>query len=742
MPQKIPTIPIVSVIVPTYNRAHFLTEAIESVLTQTYQDWELIIVDDGSADDTKALSDQCARRDHRIRVIHQANSGVAKARNAGLRAATGRYIAFLDDDDRWVPEKLERQVAYLDAHPEIGLAFTLAQLVDQELRHIKVLPQVWRCSFEALLERCFIPLPTVMVRRECLNCVGDFDEALGTSADYDLWLRIARRFEIACLEEPLALYQRHGANMSLDGQRRIREHLVIYRKLLAGDLEHRLVRVVRRRIAQEHYEWARRYRSRGEYRSSARHFAQAVVTYPSVGLHMQRGRRSPADSAWLLAKPYLAISYCFLKGLWGRGPRQRKPTTGPKRILVIEYARSGGGSMISISGLLANLDRSRFEPVILLDGCLPPKFFRSLNCKVIRLTKPFERIFRHLSLQGPAAYLMYAANLLFSVLPHAVRIVRVIKKEGVDLVHLNNHLDQFSGILAAKWCGVPCVCHLRYVQPLRWSKRLASKYVNTLIVLSPFAKDVFAKQGLPEDKFEVIHNPVLPRSDANPEQQADLRRALNVPSEGRIVTIFSRLVPGKGHEMFLRAAACVRAAFPKTWFLILGADATGGRLIQHLRELAGQLQLTDRVVWTGWREDAGDIVSISDVIVDVSEMQEGSRRTILEAMALGKPIVATSMGDADAILENRLTGLLVPRGDAESTARAITDVLGDPAWANRMGQAAREKALLICNPRKSTDLLERIYERLTSGGASSKRHGDPLVGLACQRVNPRPLRAA
>ena len=120
--------PVVSVIIPTYQRPNYLKEAIESVISQTYSDWELLVVDDGSPiDNIRGVTQHFCDRDARVRYIRQAHAGVCEARNTGIRFAQGKYVAFLDDDDRWTAEKLERQVAYMEGHPEIGLVYARTQ---------------------------------------------------------------------------------------------------------------------------------------------------------------------------------------------------------------------------------------------------------------------------------------------------------------------------------------------------------------------------------------------------------------------------------------------------------------------------------------------------------------------------------------------------------------------------------------------------------------------------------------
>jgi hypothetical protein len=184
--------PKVSVIIPTYNRANMVGKAIESVFKQTYPDWELLVVDDGSQDDTRRVI--TAYPDPPVRYIFQDNGGTSKARNTGVKASTGEYIAFLDSDDLFLPDKLGLQVAALDRNPHIGLVASGWTEVDTEQAPLRDL-NPWRLtpnlSLNDWLNGCPVIVPAVLVRRSWLIQVGLFDDHLRYVEDWDLWLRLA-----------------------------------------------------------------------------------------------------------------------------------------------------------------------------------------------------------------------------------------------------------------------------------------------------------------------------------------------------------------------------------------------------------------------------------------------------------------------------------------------------------------------------------------------------------------------
>jgi glycosyltransferase involved in cell wall biosynthesis len=216
------SVPLVSVIIPAYNAQDFIGETIHSVINQTYPDWEMLVIDDGSTDETRKVVEKYLS-DPRIRYLYQENQERAVARNHGIRCSSGQYIAFLDADDVWLSNKLEVQVDYLNHHPGVGLCFTNYHLIDTKgvLTGAPGISFSSNNQFDYLLKGNFIANSTVMIPRDVLDKVGLFDEALPAfgSEDWDMWLRIARFYPIHLIDQPLALYRLHENNTSLERMR-------------------------------------------------------------------------------------------------------------------------------------------------------------------------------------------------------------------------------------------------------------------------------------------------------------------------------------------------------------------------------------------------------------------------------------------------------------------------------------------------------------------------------------------
>ena len=243
--------PRISVIIPTYNSAQFLPEAVGSALRQTFPPQEVIVVNDGSTDNTEDVLEPFRGRIHYIR---QENQGPAVARNRGIAEANGDLLAFLDADDAWVPDKSEKQINLFMENPRIGLIHSLYDYLDMS-REQRLIPRHGHGGFfgECYLQcfrRCGVQTSTVLVRKNCVMDVGGFDETIRSASceDYDLWLRIARHYEFAYVDSPLAHYRIHSTNSTTSSTERRVTHLeaelYVVRKALSDDpgLEKRIGR--------------------------------------------------------------------------------------------------------------------------------------------------------------------------------------------------------------------------------------------------------------------------------------------------------------------------------------------------------------------------------------------------------------------------------------------------------------------------------------------------------------------
>lgn len=228
--------PKVSVIVTTYNRAHLVRETIDSILGQTFKDFELIIVDNYSADNTDEVIK--SYKDERIRYFKNQNNGIiAINRNYGIGKAQGEYIAFCDDDDLWFPEKLDKQAQEMGGDSQLGLVCNNEIGFDSRGDHglmIKTKIRESDLTFEALVYKSFISSSTAMVRKSILDDVGILDESpeIITAEDYELWLRIAKKYRVKYLDLPLGKYRTHPGAYRKGPVAGLERNMLVYKKLL------------------------------------------------------------------------------------------------------------------------------------------------------------------------------------------------------------------------------------------------------------------------------------------------------------------------------------------------------------------------------------------------------------------------------------------------------------------------------------------------------------------------------
>lgn len=290
--------PLVSIIIPAYNAARTLEETVQSALSQTMSDFEIIIVDDGSSDNTSEVARSI--KDERIRVLTQPNGGVAAARNTGIRAAVGKYVALLDSDDLWVAHKLERQLEVLEADETVHAVQSGATFVNDSLEVISV-----RLCFptkNALLETLlFQNLPnnmsTLVLARHKFDEMGYFDTELEILEEWDMAIKVARYCNLVSLEEPLSLYRVHPGNRSRNLEIHIQPGLLVLSRLFGDPTLPSGIRAKKRLIYAHFYTMLSGGALKvGRWGECAKWAGKALMTHPSslaymAALPLRRVRR-------------------------------------------------------------------------------------------------------------------------------------------------------------------------------------------------------------------------------------------------------------------------------------------------------------------------------------------------------------------------------------------------------------------------------------------------------------------
>jgi glycosyltransferase involved in cell wall biosynthesis len=300
--------PKVSVVMPTYNQAHFIAEAIQSALDQTFQDFEIVVVDDGSTDNTKEVV--AGFQDPRIKYIYQENRGVAAASNAGILASTGEYIAGLSSDDMWLPQNLEFKVKLLDSRPDMSIVCSDLYEFDSDTgatlcrlwrnksgRYLRELQDGVRQPLtEYLSKGSLFRIVTMIVRRQVFDEVGYYDESLRVE-DYEMFVRILQRLSsIGIINSPLVKYRRHRGSMSRNYEYIYTGMLTAINKIINNySLSKKNCKFVRRRLARIHceYGWAN------------------IVARDEIALGRKKLIASIRVNPWWV-RPYLYLAFSFL----------------------------------------------------------------------------------------------------------------------------------------------------------------------------------------------------------------------------------------------------------------------------------------------------------------------------------------------------------------------------------------------------------------------------------------------
>lgn len=302
--------PKISIIIPVYNAANHLAETVESVLSQTITEWELILVDDGSTDDSVEMAESFVRRDPRIRLVQQANSGVVAARNRGIQEISphSEYVILLDHDDLWEPDTLQILQEALESQPNCVAAHGIIRMIDegdspfhgqfgeswgQERRGVvEGREMVWPFDRPTTFSvfafgNCIMTPGQVLIRRAALNAVGSFDPACRPADDWDMWLRLSRLGDFVFLNQPLLHYRLHGNNASNNRQMMERAEQVLRRKLLRApentDQQKKLARRGRQlsnlMVLRARLTWAREHLVKFEFAAAGKQLRHAVKIF-------------------------------------------------------------------------------------------------------------------------------------------------------------------------------------------------------------------------------------------------------------------------------------------------------------------------------------------------------------------------------------------------------------------------------------------------------------------------------
>lgn len=385
-----------------------------------------------------------------------------------------------------------------------------------------------------------------------------------------------------------------------------------------------------------------------------------------------------------------------------------------KKILLLESVSQIGGAEKVLLQILQGLDRDRFQPITVVLA-RPGEFSRE--------AAHFAPVYHY-----PIGRYRYVYRLVQRILQLAL----FVRSERIALIHSNGTKAHIIGGLVAKLAGVPCVWRLTDLPDLSNSLTKLARRIpaQAYTANSSFHAGRWVQVGLDSRRMVTLFSSTV-RQDSLLESgrpsldPQSLRQELALPASALVTTMVGRVQRWKGQHVFLTSAHRVLEEIPDAYFLVVG-DALFGLDLEYrdeLTDLVTRLGIADRVRFTGWRRDVPEILAASDIVVHASVLPEPWGNVLVEAMAAGKPVIASDAGGPREIVVPGGTGLLVPPGDAEAMAQAIIALARDPARREALGMGGRERVLNHFTAEVMTEHVQKIWERLAeSSSIGSEPH--------------------
>jgi GT2 family glycosyltransferase/glycosyltransferase involved in cell wall biosynthesis len=622
----------VSVVIPAYNHEKYVGEAIQSVLDQTFQDLELIIINDGSTDNTE--TEILKFKDERIRYFSQENRGLSATLNRGIELARGEYFNFLPSDDAFFPEKLATQLKAFEESKEIGVVFSYHLVVGGEGKEVKDDPIVdWFTVpfetkeeiFPALFERDFLSAPTALIKMECFEKAGRFDESLKTAQDYDMWMRILKYYDLRLIKRPLLRYRWHGANLTYQATpetelERAKVLLKAYNNLKIEDIFPSLHQ------RKDAFAYAEAYEKLATYIEKSGVPALLLISE----IYRDRGRylTEKKEDLFLFKREDGEESE---EGFYQGGSR------GDSRkihLLIETRALDKGGLEEVIYGIATHLDPDLFLPVVV---CIEAGGFTA--DRVRKAGIPVEVL-------GEEKEKEY---------------IEILNRYRIDLV--NTHYSFFGSAIAYRK-GIPVISVLHnlyswYSGGILKEFRVADLCVSKYIAVSKQVASFFEYRfNIERSRIEIIPDGIDLGKFAKDETQKEAARRDLGFDEGDFVFLHvGAITPAKMQNLLVAVMKEISKNHPKIKLISLGPELHKdyGSFIRMKIEEA---HLGQNVKLIGFVENPSSYYRVADAFV-LPSLIEGWGISTLEAMYHGLPLILTKVGGAEELVENQDVGILI-----------------------------------------------------------------------------------
>jgi glycosyltransferase involved in cell wall biosynthesis len=730
--------PQVSVIIPVYNGDRYIVQAVESVLSQTFTNLEIIVVDDGSTDRTHQVLQPYIDR---IRYIYQENQGAAAARNLACELAQGEFLAFLDADDYFLPDKLAKQIVCFDADPGLDMVQTGWFIVDETGREISAVkpwqqaPKLDLASF--ILYKCVRP-SAMMLRREWWERLGGFDSGLPPTEDLDFALRLTLKgCKAVWLEETLTCYRQHNTNLMSSGFPLMKNTEILMEEFFARP---DLPQSIRQLKKQERYQclvWMgwRMYRD-GHLKEMAECLEKSLQYTPFSstetvlnwlqtfqGVSEEYGDNFDAYSLSQLAEWQEIVSMMMTNPPQSQ---QSSISTSPKaqsHILLYNADDPGVGGL------------AQYNHAIL---CQLAMLGYRVTCVQTRHSSPLVDRERELGIEH--LWLDFSSHRdLARVLRNTQDAEEIFARNKPDLIIFSDGwpYSNFAAKQVVIKMGIPYMMVIGLVMPdhatfaygdvvpyregvlyqcLQARAVIVGAYEHLNLLCDDF--------NLPKDKGQVIYLGRSPEYFAPPNSAARqrLRQELGIPEDAIVCFTSARLAPVKGHRYQIEAIKQLQQSpvWSKLYFVWAGnGEGSYYDLETELKEAIRELGAIDRVKLIGQRWDILDWLDASDIFILTSLGDAAPSFAVMEAMAKGLPVVASAAGGIPEGLGD--TGKLLPdpNTDPEGTARELAKTV--EAWAmnpelrHQIGQACKQRAeKMFKEERMLVESIEAIEKALLS----------------------------
>ena len=688
----------ISVIIPCYNYAKFLRFAVESVLAQTCPALEILLIDDGSTDETPEIAQSFPAP---VRYVRQENAGLSAARNRGIAEARGEFVAFLDADDAFLPRMLERCLAEFERlGPGWGLVAVQPSGIDAQGTPLPRKELPWSFAGEVSARQLVIKnrfVPTVVVRRHLFAKTGGFNPEFRSSEDREMWIRLAGVARLWLLNESLVLKRSHGSNMSGNAARQSAN----IEKVLATARDSGLVAPRQDLLfwakawSFYYFQSALMFKGNGNWQMAFGNLLRSMILWPVHG-----DRRDLAQVPLFRLRWLARFVLEFMQ--------RTSTTTEPVRVMHVVLSLEPGG-----------MENGVVNMAQILDG-------HGADIRVACLCQPGE--FRE-RLSHPEKLESLGKGGGFS-LKHVFALARLFDQRRTHVAHTHNLGPLIYTVLAVAisprlWGRIAILHgeHAELNESERTGKRLlqrkffyrACRLVHTV---SHSLKDDLVRIGLPAERIAVAVNGVDTAGFAPPAPGASARAALlaacglgAIPADALILGMVGRFGKYKRHDYLIQGFEKAAASQPQLHLVLVGDK---GPERERIHALAAASPVRERIHFAGFQQNVRPFYQCLDLLV-IPSINEGLSNALLEAMATALPVLANSACGNREVMEDGREGFVRDLNSPDLVAQSLSELVADPGRLRRLGEAARQKVISQFSLESMADRYRELYQQTAKG---------------------------